>query len=171
MISTVAEWIIWSLWIKVSKVLAMCLCVSRSGSQGVPKAPLGFRTIFWGWVPCGSRFWSLSRTLTRTTATIFPYDNQGSRAVYGHTTKKAVSGHVFFFQWQKEGRSGDPHFWTQNSEFWRPSLFTSLFLWKPIHRREGYMPEKEEMDLIDVVQHRDSWVWLYGVCCAERGHF
>jgi hypothetical protein len=36
---------------------------------------------------------------------------------------------------------GDPHF------------SQAFFLWKPIHRREGYRPEKEEMDLIDVVQH------------------
>ena len=136
-ISTVAEWIIWSIGRKVSKVLAMCLCVSRSGSQGVPKAPLGFRTIFWGWVPCGSRFWSLARTLTRTTATIFPYDNQRSRAGYGHVTKKAVSSHVFVPAIKRRVGLGTLIFGPKTVNFGDPHFSQAFFFRNPFIEERG----------------------------------
>jgi len=126
--------------------------VSRDLEAKVSPRPLSsFERFFEGGYLVGAVFWSLARTLTRTTATIIPYANQGLRAVYGHTPKKAVSAHAFFPSEQKEGRSGDPHFWTQNCEFWRPPLFTSCFLWKPVYGKEGCMPEREKMYLIDVV--------------------
>ena len=78
--------------------------------------------------------------------------------MYGHITKKAVSAYVFFPVIERRVGLGTLIFGPKTGNFGDPHFSQAFFLWKPIHRRERYRPEKEEMDLRDVVQQRDSWV-------------
>ena len=79
-------------------------------------------------MPRKTYFPSLALSVTSTDLTILSDDYKGPRAVYGDTTKKAVSAHACLRRKQREGQFGAWLFRGENDRFFQPLKLPSHYL-------------------------------------------